>query len=310
MPVVSKTISNVTVPNDPSTPVVYGYVDFSMLLSEHYGKQIRQGNSFRLKGMQATLVPSSGLTDDFDVGMSCLVQHRYIPTTGNSREAWNLMFQQWKKQKLLAGKVGRYMKYDDFECAWSTSTAYHDATRTSTLYAGGMGDTTEEKVTLQGNSVAGNCHSLKDLYNSQQRRLRSSVDPFTGAEIKASKFNYDTPYPDEQSIMTSAVASAAVLSGSGLSNDMYHSSIAMNEIQEFPVSLNVLCGNMAIAVYVPSDDTAAQWADTCDVHIHYYIESWKPLVYRPRAKNPSKWTRKVNKGKSRGGRKSRKRSRR
>ena len=299
MPMVTKKFTNITVPNDPSTSVLNTHVDLSLLLSEYYGKSIRQGHNFCLKGVQATLVPSSGATDDFDVGMSAIVKHSFIPTTKHSRKAWNMVFNQWKKQQKLTTR-GTHMRYNDFELGWDSSASYHNSSRISTLHSTGLGDDTSEIIVLTGNSTAATDFSLQDMYNSQVRPLHQGVDHFGLVTPKGPKYDYSTRYPEVQEFLISASTSTMV--DSNPSPDIYGGSLVLNNIQEFPMSLDIMCGFMKLNVYVPQDDTIGQWADTCDLFVTYYVSKFTPLVYKSK-KNRRKSSRKyVRKYRGRRGR--------
>ena len=270
MPIVTRTIP-VDLSNNPGDSTYNTYVDLAMLLSEYYGKNIRQGQNFKLGGIQATLHPS----EDLDIGMNASVKHTYIPTVKHSRKAWNMLFSQWKAQKLLAGKVGQHMRYDDFELGWDASSAYHSATRTSTMFSSGIGDTTSEKLMLTGSSTAGTDHTLLDYYNSQHRARSESIDPFTGAVIKAAKFNTTSPFPAEQVLWSTSTASSMV--DSNATPDMLGGAIANDSYTPFPSPANVMCGVMKLNVYVMPDDTGSQIEDAMSLTISYHILSFKPL---------------------------------
>lgn len=305
MPLVTKKFTNITVPNDPSTSVLNTYVDLSLLLSEYYGKSIRQGHNFCLKGVQATLVPSSGATDDFDVGMSAIVKHSFIPTTKHSRKAWNMVFDQWKKQQKLTTR-GSHVRYNDFEVGFNSSSSYYNSDRVSKIYSTGIGDDTEEFIVLTGASTSGSDFSISDMYNSQQKPLTQGSDHFGIATLKPPKYDYNTRFPEEQEFLISASTSTMV--DSNPSPDIYGGSLVLNQITEFPMSLDIMCGFMKLNVFVPQDDTIGQWADTCDLFVTYYVSKFTPLVYKAK-KNRSKSSRRYVR-KYRGRRKSRRTNRR
>lgn len=281
MPVISRSF-NLEIPNNSGDAVLNTYVDLAMELSEYYGKNIRQGNNFVLKGVSASLRPlDDGLTDDYDTGMAAVAVHEFCPTNKHSRKAWNLIFQQWKRQKLLSGKVGRYMRNDDFEVGYTSTSSYHNADRTSVMYSGGIGDTTTEKITVYGASTDGSDYTLEDFFNSQLDPVQtlSSVDPFTSTVIKGNKFN-SSGFPHPQNFNVSATSSAIVTSNNTLTN--FSGAISMGDMHEFPIPLNIFCGLMKLNVYVNAPDTDAQIEDNTVLTLTYYISKWKPLVYRPK----------------------------
>lgn len=309
MPIVTKTISNLTVGNDPTAPLLNTHVDLAMLLSEYYGKSIRQGMNFKLAGVSATVYPRGG---DWDTGASCLLKHQFIPTTAHSKKAWNMTFNQWKKQQKLTTR-GAHMRYNDFEVGWDSSSSYHNSSRVSKLFSTGLGDETDEIVVLTGNSSAADDFSIQDMYNSQVRPLHQGVDHFGITTPKGPKYDYSTRFPAVQEFYIGGYTSSGVSTKEDpilgvISLDMYSGSKVGNAIQEFPMPLNVLCGVMKLNVYVPTDDTAAQLADEFDIVINYFVKSWSPLAKRAKS-NRRKSTKKTMR-RFRGRRKTRRYNRR
>ena len=279
MPIVTKSIT-IDQSNNPGASTANTYVDLAMELSNYYKKNIRQGHNFVVSGIQCTITPHQ----DMDIGLMATVKHSYIPVTGHSRNAWNQMFRIWKRQKLLAGKVGQHMRFDDLEFGWDSSSSYHSSTRTSTIFAGGIGDSNTEKLCLTGSSTSGTDVCLGDWYNSQDPHgqvLSQSYDQFTGDLIKAAKYG-TAAYPDTQEVWNTATYSANV--NEEADPDSLGGGIAMNDYVPFPSPLNVLCGVMKINVYAGPDDTATQVEDELTLKISYHIKRWKPLVFRPRRK--------------------------
>ena len=304
MPVLSHTISNLTVPNDPTSPVHNGHVDLSILASQYYSKTVRQGNAFRLKGVSAHILPAAGITQDWDTGASATVKMSYAPCTKVTRKAWNDVFQQWLKQKKLKGMVGQHMRYDDFELGYTSSTSYHNASRTSTMHAGGIGDSDQEIITIYGNATSGSDFTLEDYINSQHDKVAPSLNPFDSSIIKDAKFDYNATFPDEQSLFVSA-SSSNIVTDIG-TTDAYSGSVVLDDIDEFPLPVDIFAGMLKLNVYIPVDDTLGQWADSFDLILNFYVQSWKPLVYRRKPRKAKKTMRR----KSSGRRYSRKRSRR
>lgn len=304
MPILTHTVSNLTVPNSPEDPVHNGLVDLSILASQYYSKTVRQGNSFKLKGVSANILPASGVTQDWDTGASVTCKLSYAPVTKITRMAWNHVFKQWLKQKRLKGMVGESMRYDDFELGYEASTSYYNTTRTSTIHASGIGDDNSERVMLYGGSTQGTDYTLQDYINSQHDAPPASVDPFDSTTIKEAKFSTGSRWPASQLLFVSGTSSN-VVTDIGTS-DAYSGSVVLDDMKEFPIPVNVLCGLLKLNVYVPIDDTLTQWADSFDLMIHFHVESWKPLVYRPKPKT----TKRAARRKSSGRRFSRKRNRR
>ena len=187
----------VTQPNDPTDIAVNAQIDMALELSKQLGRNIRQGQQFRLVGYGASL-QTDGINSDVDTGMSASVRLGYAPVTKHSVNAWNMMFKKYLRQKQLSSQVGRYVRHDDFEACYKAAL---NTTRTSTLFAGGLGDTTPEYVSVYDNSSSGVRTSIADLYNSANPITPPSTTEF-GATIKAAK--YQNFFPEERYLFTTA----------------------------------------------------------------------------------------------------------
>lgn len=271
----------VNLPANAQDDVFNDQVDLAYELSQVLGHEIRQGQSFRVVGMQATVKGFSGGAD-LDIGGSTVVGGAYIPTTSHSRKAWNNVFQQWSKQKRLAGTAGQHVRYDDMEFAWSSSTLVGG--RTSTIYQN-LADSTPESLVLTGASTVNVDFSLEDYYNSSFETPAPSRDPFTNAVIKQPKTGA-TPYPSQQVFYTTATHSSMVDTGS--TPDSLGGAISMNNFQFFPADnhINVLCGLMYLFGKVMPPDTAAQIEDEFQIVVTIAVEGWTPLVYKRKRMKP------------------------
>lgn len=298
MPIVYHRISGLEQANSSDNSIHNGYVDFSMLLSEHYSKNIRQGQNFVLKGVSATILPNDedgNASEDWDVGVAVNTKLSYCPTQKVTRMAWNEMFKQWKKQQYLSANLGQSVKYNDFEVGWDSSASYHNADRTSTIRAAGIGDSTTEKIMIWGQSNSSSDYTMQDYVNSKMDKASPSIDPFSGVIIKAPKFDYLNIFPDQKHFWVSAVNSASVTNVGASPVAMYSSAVLNNDIRVLPEPAHVMCGLMRINCYSTAPDTAAQLADTFDLHLEFHIIKWTPLVYRARKsrrKQSSKYVRK------------------
>ena len=306
MPIVYKRLTGLEQPNSSDNSIFNGYVDFSMLLSEHYSKNIRQGQNFVLKGVSATILAEDtdgNALEDWDSGIAVNTRLAYCPTQKMTRMAWNQMFKQWKKQKYLSATVGSSVKYDDFEVGWDSQSTYHDATRTSTIKANGIGDSTTEKIVIWGSSNSSSDYTMQDLVNSKFDAAGPSVDPFSGVVIKAPKFDYLNRFPSEKhfwvtshnSSTVSHVGVAAYLSGGQMNND----------IKVLPEPVNVMCGLMKINCYGTPPDTSTQAAETFELHLEFHIVKWTPLVFKSKSNRRSTSKNYVRKYRGRRTRKSR-----
>lgn len=302
MPVITKVIPNLDISNDPSSPVATGQIDLALECSKLYSRNVRQGQTFTLKGVQAALIPSAGGTDDWDSGMSINAKHEYIHTTGHTRKVWNRVFNAWKQQQ--RGSLSHSpVRYNDFECSWSASEA--SANRTSTIFSSGVGDDDAEYVTLTGNSTSGADFTLEDLSDSMYDAPTKSLDPFDNSTLKDPKFDNTKLWPDAQRFYVDATSSNILTALDG--PNAYSGSMTLQTMYEFPIPLKIMCGLMKYEIYIPLDDTTVQYADTVDLILMYYVSTMKPLVYRPRPrkskfsyqKGKSKFTRRTSSGKRR-----------
>jgi hypothetical protein len=304
MPIVKASLGTIETPNNPNDYVTHGTIDLSMLLSEYYGKNIRQGHNFKVNGLQIALVPHDpGTTTDFDTGGSIISNFNYVPTTKHSRRAWNDAFTMWKRQRRFQTTGGVGTMNDDFECGYEIAQA---GTRTSTLLTA-SNDSASEKVVLLGDSSSNSDWSLQDYYNSKYTTRPPSRNHFSNVEYKENKFS-DTRYPSGQSIWVDASTSSVVTKFDDIgTNTSYSGGFTDSEWTEFPQSCNVMCGLLRYFIYMHPGDTAAQIEDNLEVYLNISVTSWKPLAY-PRSKPKKKKSRRRTSGK--GTRYSRKRGRR
>lgn len=299
MPVVKIEGIDASNDNSPHTPNVDVQIDLALLLSEFYGKMIRQGNSFCVDGVQAWLRPADLNNLEFqDIGVSAAVKLGFIPTTGHSRKAWNNVFQQWKAQKNLAGAVGPQVRYDDMEFCWEHT---FNTARTSTLYSTGIGDNSQERLCLVGSSDGGVDFSLADYYNSSYETPPASRNHFDNSVIKEPKHG-STPFPEPQSIYCAATNSSGIgvigetdipdvlAAGTGvttpnLTPEGLFSSTALSEMNMLPTPIHVLCGLMRARAWISPDDTVDQLEEDMALDIAISVRSWKSLVYRAKTKS-------------------------
>jgi len=286
MPSVSQTF-DISIGNDPAENAIDAgdriiYLD--MLLSEFYGKMVRQGSSFCVTGIQASLQPDPD-GSAIDIGMSADVKLHYIPTTRHSKFAWNQVYRNWRNQKKLDTAVGSQIRYDDMEFGWDKNEY---ESRTSTIFGTGMGDSAgEEKLTLTGQSIATagvnvGQFSLEDYYNSAYETPTASRDPFTNTVIKEPKWGA-TPYPNQQTLNCAATSSAQWFN-SLTPGDIHQGAITMGPIETLPQPANVLCGLFYTEAFVMPDDTTGQDEDDFILTVTVFVKSWKSLLSRPGAR--------------------------
>lgn len=282
-------------PDDPTAPITAN-IDLALLLSQQIGRNIRQGNSFRVVGVGATL-GHSAITDDADTGIAANVNLRYCPTNRHGVKAWQQMFAKWKKQKQLSGKIGQYVKYDDFEVCWGAGA---NTSRTSTVFAGGMGDTAAEYIAIYDNASSGVRTTLSDMYNSYQPLDGAGTDEF-GVSIKSPKFQ--THFPQPALINTTAHLSANAdwtqsvevlgVTDAVASSVHYMGASSESNMTYLPSDnhLNVMCGLFNVQAFIlPPDVDTGPDPPTAETDwyltITIAVEGWSSLApkrtYKPR----------------------------
>jgi len=265
------------------------YLD--MLLSEYYGKMVRQGQSFTITGIQASLHPDTD-SAGIDVGMSAQVFLNYVPATKHSKFAWNQVYKGWRNQKKLATAVGGQVRYDDLEFGWNPDEGGGETvgyrSRTSTIFGSGMADEMQEKLVLTGDSSATvalnvGSYSLQDYYNSAYETPDPSRDPFTNTDIKEAKWGA-TPFPEIQRLSCAATSSAQWFRSTLTGTDIHQGAITMSDVETLPTPCNALCGVLEAEAYIMPDDTIGQFEDDFWLTITIWVSKWSPLVYRRKSK--------------------------
>lgn len=282
MPIVTKAFA-ISNDNSPHTANVKTGIDLAVMLSEYYGKNIRQGQTFTITGVQAWLRPADFDDGAFiDSGINAAVRLAYLPTTRHSRKAWNNVFQQWKGQKRLAGLTGSQVRYDDLEFAWSEGQVISG--RTSTIYGTGIGDSDVEDLVLTGASDAGDDFCLRDYYNSAYASPPASLDHFDNSVTKQPKFG-DTQFPEIQFLTlgahNNAIQTETEIIG-GVSLQTLTGAQESSHWMNLPTYCGVFCGVMLLEAFVMPDDTAAQVEEDMELVVSFAVDSWKPLVYKPK----------------------------
>ena len=272
-------------------------IDIARELSEYYGKNIRQGQTFYVAGAQ---VGMRAANSDYDVGLSSLTKIRYCPSTKHTRQAWMDAFKLWSKQKRLrAGAIGSRNPYDDLEFAYSQT--YDNSDHTSTLYQGGLADSDADKMVLYGSSSeSDNVFSLEDYYTSTNVPKPPSRYSHSNEIIKDSKYN--NYWPEARSFDLASNASAMFgmidievpvldlplfdesIQGIGLGGS--HMSA---DIETLPELAPVLCGLLQVSGWVLPDDTTLQLEDDAILYLTIWVKSFKPIF--PAKKSRRKSTR-------------------
>lgn len=283
-------IITITQPDESNTWEYEGQIDIAQALSQKFGKNIRQGNNFRVVGAQSALIPTNG-TQDLDLGFSASVQLAWAPTTKHSRAAWNNAFKMWRQQKRLSATVGQQVRYDDFEVCYTPALAV--AGRTSKIYAGTTSfaspfvDNDAESVAIYGGSSSGSHISLQTMYNN----ANPIMDPSTtalGVTVKQPK--YSAYFPASESMQVGAAWSAGLFidedTALNIDKTYYGFGNYYDTWNLLPADnhMNVLCGVMAVNASLLPPDTAWQVADTLRLIVTVYVEGWSSLVNKPRRK--------------------------
>lgn len=298
MPVVSQEFK-ISIGNDPATNAIDEgaramYLD--MLLSDYYGKMVRQGNSFCINGIQASLRPDPAASG-IDIGMAVECGVDYIPTTKHSRAAWNNVYRGWRTQKKIDTAIGTQVRYDDMEFGWNKKEGGINRQRTSTIFGQGLSDNEAEKLVLIGASEAGQfptvpigTYSLQDYYNSSYETPLPSRNPFTNTNIKDPKWG-TTPFPEVQTLRCAATSSAQWFETTGF--NQHQGAITESNWMKPPSDSHALCGVLYISAFVMPDDTTQQDEDDFIMTVSISVKSWKALIY---SSKPKKSYRRKSKG--------------
>lgn len=279
---------------NPSIPVVDQVIPLDILLSKYYGKNIRQGNTFKVKGVSTALRAKNS---EYDVGLATTSRFGYCPTTKHSRKAWNNAFRLWQRQKRMKATTGSLVRFDDFEMALQES---YVNSRTSNLYQGGLIDTDPDNCIIYGDSheggvIAGTSQfALEDHYNSLNPVAQPSAQAWNNLVVKDPK--YQDKFPAMKFFESTATHSSVpafesegvdvdtIIGGLGGTTSFLHlgGAISDSDLHTFEEAHPVMCGQLRLQTWMIPDDTIHQLEDNAYLYVTLYIESWKSLVYKPR----------------------------
>ena len=296
MPIINKQYTVQLSGNDPSAIAVNDLIHLDRELSQLYGKNIRQGQNFRVKGVQVSM---RGANDGYDVGLASAVRFSYAPHTKHSNKAWRDAFFMWKKQRNLRGVGMGTLAHEDMEFSYSTS--YTSETGTSFLYQGGLADSDSDKMVIYGSSnETTNLFALEDHYESMHPV--KPVPRYSWNNNPITETKYTSKFPEERSFWATSEASTVAtfevistevpviedpitslthLGGANMTADMH----------TLPEPANVLCGLIELDAWVVPDDTLAQLEDTAILYVTIWVESFKSLF---KFYNPSPRSRKLS----------------
>lgn len=269
------------------------YVDRE--LSSQFGKNIRNGNKYRIKGYSFAVRPKdTGGSDDFDLGGNLVGRLHYIPVNSHTTKAWGMGYDIFDKQKRLMGRVGQSTRFDDFEIGHHVDNC---DTRTSIIDDnpiavgfGGSGGGDGHRVGFYGDSHDGNnLTSLVDLYNSRFVPPVGSKTHY-GSTIKAPKFGttFIKPAEGETIWMTAHASSSA--GAPALTGQAYMGSTGHADNVMFDGHIPVLTGSLLLKLQWNSRDTAAALEDDLYWSLTLYLDGWSAipkLTTRRRKKSKS-----------------------
>lgn len=283
-----------------------GMIDISKELSQKLGRTIKQGQSFRVIGVQCSLRPKvSGIEIDPETGIAVQSRFTYVPTTRASASAWRDLNKHYWKQSAFRAGLGGKTRYDEFELAMYRSQA--SSSRTSRVYVGGLNDPSAEYCTLQGDyddeDGVGNPYdpgtiSIKALYDAKHPVPE-------GGALKEDDLLFDDSIQYKDPKFSSYFPATDTLwCSSALTNEWtVHYNVSMvpdfnkptggtanNEWNWLPSDNHVDClaGLMTLTCWGYPTDTAIPLADSFYLYWSVAIEGWTPLTHRPRRRRKTK----------------------
>lgn len=270
------TVTGLTeVENNPAGALANGQIDTFLELSRKYGRHIRQGNNARLVGYGLSIrIPGQ------DTGAGAIANIAFVEPDRHRVKAWNNMFIAWKKQKAIQAKVGRQMRYDDFEVALYDA---HANSRTSTIFDDPftVGDGDSHQIVLTGNSSDGaDTTSIFDVYNSRFPAPAESETHY-GSTIKASKIgDHFIDQTDAFTLLQAQATASGGLADTSTFADSLGWGVSLQDIQWLPADnhLNVMCGLIDWSIRLFPEDTVSQFADTVGWQITLFYEGWSSLA--------------------------------
>lgn len=270
-------------PDEPGDDWAVGVLQVDELLSQKFGRTIRNGNQFRLVGYGSSLRGYDS-SADVDSGFAGVTTVRYCPVTANSVGAHQSMYKAWLAQKKLSSAVGEYVRYDDFEVGWDATYPLSGA-RKSQIKMGGLSDTTFEEIVIYGPSAGGVTVALENFYDNLNPIAAPSED-YVGSVIKDAKFIDKFPDFVELSMPTSFSSNVAVES----TPDALSGAVATGQVQWLPSDnhLSHMTGTLLYYFKGIPGDTGSQIADELRLTLTLVYEGWSSIAPKARRSSASK----------------------
>lgn len=288
--------------NAADVDTTYLYIDRE--LSSQYGKSFRNGMINRLVGWDFHIRPKdTGVLDDFDLGGSISGQLEYIPVNKHTVKAWGLGYDLFQSQKRLSGRIGKSVRYDDFEISYDnpgadTRTSIIDDNPIATTFGGSGGGDGHRVGFFDDSNDTSNYTSLSDLYNSRFTPPAASETHY-GVDIKAPKFgNAYLPSQAGESIWMNAYNSTLGSGGTGLT--FYHNASTDGTTEFLPAGTHIplLTGSLKFGLQWSPKDTVSVVEDDIYWSLILYLEGWKPIptLYGSKKKRSKTAKRRMKKG--------------
>ena len=278
-------------PTSYSTPYINlgsdAYIDLAVKLSEKFGRNIRQGQSFRLVGYGVTAQPGP-TSGDFDMGMAGMCNIEFQEPNKHYVTAWKQMFAIWKAQKRLMGRVGRSVRYDDFELAYDAGGVRPG--RTSIIYDDPItiADGDQHDLVLKGDSSeSADITSIQAYYNERFPSLAAS-DTQYGNVIKEAKFDTSAPISADTTQLRcgwAASATMAMVDVLSVNVPYYFGGNSSGGMIWLPSDnhVNIMNGLIKLSLKIwPPDLDPQQTADSVTVSVTLALEGWSPLASKRR----------------------------
>lgn len=294
--------------NSATVDTTYLYIDRE--LSQQYGKSFRNGMINRLIGWDFNVRPKdTGALDDFDIGGALVGKMEYIPVNKHTVKAWGMGYDLFQSQKRLSGRIGKSVRFDDFEIAYDnpgadSRTSIIDDNPIATTFGGSGGGDGHRVGFYDDSNDTSNYTSLTDLYNSRFTPLDPSETHY-GVTIKSAKYgNAYLPSQEGESILMTAYNSSASYGGTALT--FYQNPKADGTATFLPsgMHLPMLTGSLKFGLQWTPKDTTAVIEDDLYWSLTLYLEGWKPIptLYgskKKRVKKARKTTRRASRGRRR-----------